>query len=67
VQSVINYPIALPFLPAYDHLKHSPEDFPNAHSNQSQILSIPIYPELSNSQMIHVVDALTEFTKRARS
>lgn len=67
VQTVINYPIALPFLPAYDRLKHLPEDFPNAYLNQSQILSIPIYSELNNDQVIRVVEAVTEFTKKIGS
>ncbi len=36
VQTAINYPTALPFLPAYSRLKHRPEQFPNAHTDQGQ-------------------------------
>lgn len=60
VQTVINYPVALPFLPAYSRLQHKPEDFPNAWSNQSRILSLPIYPELSAANQDFVVDVLAE-------
>lgn len=62
IQTVINYPVALPFLPAYRRLGHRPADFSNAHSNQSQILSIPIYPELSDAQMDSVVNSIKAFS-----
>lgn len=61
IATVINYPVALPFLPAYKYLNHNKEDFPNAFSNQSQILSIPIYPELTDLQMDYVVESIKEF------
>jgi dTDP-4-amino-4,6-dideoxygalactose transaminase len=51
VTTVINYPKALPFYPAYAHLNHTPEDFPNAYSNQSRILSFPIYPEITEEMI----------------
>jgi len=60
IQTVINYPVALPFLPAYARLGHKPEDFPNAWSNQSRILSLPIYPELSDASQERVVEALVD-------
>ena len=63
VQTVINYPIALPFLPAYSRLNHQPEDFPVAFKNQSQILSLPIYPELTDAQMDVVIGAIREFSQ----
>jgi dTDP-4-amino-4,6-dideoxygalactose transaminase len=61
VQTVINYPVALPFLPAYERYGHQPQDFPNAHANQSRILSLPIFPEMTAAQMECVVEALTSF------
>ena len=60
VQTGINYPIALPFLPAYKHFGHVPADFPNAYANQSRILSLPIYPEISNQQMDKVITTIAE-------
>lgn len=61
VQTVINYPVALPFLPAYERLGHSTHDFPNAFHNQNQILSIPIYPEMTSEQHDYVISALQAF------
>jgi dTDP-4-amino-4,6-dideoxygalactose transaminase len=65
VQTVINYPVALPFLPAYSRLNHLYADFPNAYRNQSEILSLPIYPELTDAQMDRVTGLIDEFSRRA--
>jgi dTDP-4-amino-4,6-dideoxygalactose transaminase len=64
IQTVINYPVALPFLPAYKRFGHTPDEFPNAHRNQSRILSLPIYPEMSGTQVRRVADAIAEFYRR---
>lgn len=61
VQTVINYPVALPFLPAYSRYGHVPQDFPNAHYNQSRIVSLPIFPEMTAQQMQAVADAIRGF------
>jgi dTDP-4-amino-4,6-dideoxygalactose transaminase len=60
IQTVINYPVALPFLPAYARYGHRPEEFPNAFHDQSRILSLPIFPEMTERQIAAVVDALTD-------
>ena len=65
VQTVINYPVALPFLPAYSRFSHKPTDFPNAFKNQSEILSLPIYPELGDEQMDRVMESISEYYKKA--
>jgi dTDP-4-amino-4,6-dideoxygalactose transaminase len=67
IPTVINYPIALPFLPAYSSFKHKTEDFPNAYANQSKILSLPLYPELTNAQMDQVVESITDFCSKIES
>jgi len=61
IQTVINYPVALPFLPAYKRFGHVPGEFPNAFRNQSRILSIPIFPEMQPVQMDAVANALRSF------
>jgi dTDP-4-amino-4,6-dideoxygalactose transaminase len=60
----IHYPTALPLMPAYRYLRHKPSDFPVAHECQDQILSLPMYPELSDDQMRHVADSIKEFYKK---
>ncbi len=61
VQTAVNYPVALPFVPAYARLGHRAEDFPNAHFQQSRILSLPIFPEMSARQMDAVVAGVEGF------
>jgi dTDP-4-amino-4,6-dideoxygalactose transaminase len=61
ISTVLSYPKALPFYPAYAYLEHSPEDFPVAHANQSRILSLPIYPEMGDEKISYVADCITKF------
>lgn len=60
VATVLNYPKALPFYPAYSYLNHKPEDFPVAYSNQSRILSLPIFPEMTDGMIEYVVEKVSE-------
>jgi dTDP-4-amino-4,6-dideoxygalactose transaminase len=60
VATVLNYPKALPFYPAYAYLKHQPADFPVAYANQSRILSLPIYPEMSDDMVVYVADRIKD-------
>jgi len=59
----IHYPIALPNLKAYQYLQHKPDDFPVASSFQEQILSLPVFPEITNAQIQYVVDSIKTFFK----
>lgn len=61
IQTSINYPTALPFVPAYARLGHVPVDFPNAHRNQSRILALPIFPEMTLAQVDAVCDGIKDF------
>jgi dTDP-4-amino-4,6-dideoxygalactose transaminase len=61
ISTVLNYPRALPFYPAYAHLGHVPRDFPVACFNQSRILSLPIYPEMTQEMIIHIVKRIAYF------
>jgi dTDP-4-amino-4,6-dideoxygalactose transaminase len=61
VGTVLNYPKALPFYPAYAYLGHKPEDFPVAYANASRILSLPIFPEITDAMQQYVADSIKEF------
>lgn len=61
IQTVINYPVALPFLEAYAHQNNTVEDFPTAYGHQSDILSLPIFPDMTDEQTTHVVHGVTSF------
>ncbi|MEK6780182.1 MAG: DegT/DnrJ/EryC1/StrS family aminotransferase [Bacteroidota bacterium] len=61
IQTMIHYPTALPFEPAYKHHKYSVEDFAVAFKLSQEILSLPIYPELSLEQIAFVCEKIKEF------
>jgi dTDP-4-amino-4,6-dideoxygalactose transaminase len=64
IQTVINYPVALPYLPAYRRLNHVQTDFPVSYRNQSMILSLPLYPEMGSEAQTVVAAAIDEFNSR---
>jgi dTDP-4-amino-4,6-dideoxygalactose transaminase len=61
VQTAINYPIALPFLEAYRRFAARPEQFPNAHRDQSRILSLPMFAEITREQQDEVIELVRGF------
>ena len=62
IQTVINYPVALPFLEAYTQQNNRVEDFPTAYRHAGEILSLPVFPELTNIDLEYVVDTIKGFT-----
>jgi dTDP-4-amino-4,6-dideoxygalactose transaminase len=65
VATVLNYPKALPFYPAYSYLGHTPKDFPVSYANQSRILSLPIYPEISQEAISQVCETIGRLFNRS--
>jgi dTDP-4-amino-4,6-dideoxygalactose transaminase len=61
IQTQVNYPTALPFLPAYRRLGHTPADFPRAHAHQAQLLSLPLYPEIAPAQVDFLMEQIQVF------
>ncbi len=61
ISSGIHYPIALPNLKAYQYLGHKLDDFPVASQYQQEILSLPMYPELSEDMIEYVVQKIRNF------
>jgi dTDP-4-amino-4,6-dideoxygalactose transaminase len=61
IQTVVNYSKALPFYKAYDYLAHTHQDFPNAYSNQSQILSLPIHSFIKETEQKYVSKKIKDF------
>ena len=61
IETAIHYPTPLPFLEAYKYLGHVNNDFPVSEAYQHQILSLPIYPELTTEMMNYVSSTIKEF------
>jgi dTDP-4-amino-4,6-dideoxygalactose transaminase len=61
----IHYPIPLPFLKAYDYMRHKPEDFAVAFSLKDKILSLPIHGDMTDEQVEYVIEHLIQALKKA--
>lgn len=57
----VHYPIALPRLKAYEYLGHREGEFPEAEKASREILSLPMYPELTEEQIGYVVEQIQAF------
>jgi len=58
VQTGVHYPIPVHLQPAYRNLGGKPGDFPVAEAAAADVLSLPIYPELTPAQVAHVASVL---------
>jgi len=64
IEAGVHYPIPLHLQPVYQNLGYTAGDFPRAEKAASEILSLPIYPELTDFQVQQVVDAVKEFYRQ---
>jgi dTDP-4-amino-4,6-dideoxygalactose transaminase len=61
VETAVHYPTALPNLPCYQYLGYTKNDFPVASAYQEQILSLPMYPELTEEKISYVAGCIKSF------
>jgi dTDP-4-amino-4,6-dideoxygalactose transaminase len=60
IQSGIHYPFPVHLLPAFMDLGYHAGDFPQAERAAIEVLSLPMFPELTPSQGEAVAAAVTE-------
>jgi dTDP-4-amino-4,6-dideoxygalactose transaminase len=61
VATDIHYPTALPHLPAYAYLNHPRSAFPEATRAAAEVVSLPMYPELTRDDIAYVCESLAAF------
>ena len=61
IQTMVYYPLSLHLQEAYKNLGYKEGNFPESERAQRQVLSLPIYPELSEEQIQEVVVGIKKF------
>lgn len=58
VDSMCYYPVPLHMQPAFAYLGYARGDFPVSETLAAEVLSLPMYPELSEEEIVHISSVL---------
>jgi dTDP-4-amino-4,6-dideoxygalactose transaminase len=64
VATGIHYPIPIHLQEAYADLGHKAGDFPVVEEQVKEIVSLPMFPHISEGQVEYVVDTIKEFLSK---
>ena len=64
IQTGVHYPVPLHLQPAWSELGHRPGDFPVSEAAADHVVSLPMYPELSDDDIAEVAVQIGEATRR---
>ncbi|MEO0264872.1 MAG: DegT/DnrJ/EryC1/StrS family aminotransferase, partial [candidate division WOR-3 bacterium] len=64
ISTQVHYPIPLHLQPALSYLGYKEGDFPVAEKAAKEVLSLPIFPEMTDSEIDYVVNTVKEFFRR---
>jgi len=65
IHTGIHYPVALHLQHAYAHLGYKQGDFPVSEKAASEILSLPMYPQLEPTDQTRVIQTILEFLSQS--
>jgi len=64
VETKVNYPIPIHLQPIGRQLGHTEGDFPVAERQAKRIMSLPLYPEMSDGEVEFVIDRVGRFYRK---
>lgn len=60
----VYYPVPMHLQPCYKDLDYSIGSLPVSERSCEQVLSLPVYPELTEEQLGYIIDTVADFAKR---
>lgn len=64
IDTMIHYPKGMPYTKAYQHIEHTFHDFPVTAQIQEEILSLPVFPELTDREVSYIASTILNFFSR---
>ena len=64
IGSAIYYPLSLHQQPCFEYLGYGKGEFPESERASEEVISLPVYPELKQSQLDEVIEAVRGFYGR---
>lgn len=61
IPTEIYYPLPLHLQPAFSYLSYQPGQFPEAECASAEVLALPVFPELTDTQLISIVKPIADF------
>lgn len=61
IPTLVHYPVPIHLQPAYAGLGHHAGDFPEAERAAREVLSLPIFPELKQEEVLHICRHIKKF------
>ena len=63
IATAIYYPLSLHLQEVYKYLKHKSGEFPESERAQEQVLTLPMYPELSEERIEEIAQTIRKFAE----
>jgi len=64
IPTMIYYPLPLHLQPAFKYLGYKRGDFPESEKAASEVLSLPIYPEIGRKDQDYIIQKIKEFYEK---
>jgi dTDP-4-amino-4,6-dideoxygalactose transaminase len=67
INTGLHYPIPVHLQPGFRHLGYNEGDLPETERACKEVLSLPMYPELTNQEVASIVDSVRQFSHKSEA
>lgn len=67
ISTGLHYPIPVHLQPGYRHLGYNEGDLPETERACEEVLSLPMYPELSAESVLSIAESVRQFCRKSRA